>query len=83
MSLSMLSAMVIAAGGTEASYAGHEDGKWAGLITIPDDRYRILVSTQPVYETKEEATAAMQDVIDQVIAMDEADTLMPCPKAES
>lgn len=38
-----------------------ENGKFVGWITLgEDDRYRPLLNTEPIYDTPEEAVAAMK-----------------------
>ena len=39
-------------------------GRWIGWITLgPDDRYRPLLNSEPIYLTREEAIDAMNKVI--------------------
>ena len=50
--------IVIDAGGPD------ENGKWAGWITLGEaDRFRPLLSTQPVYDSKEAAIAEMRETV--------------------
>lgn len=44
-----------------------ENGKFVGWITLgPEDRYRPLLNSEPLYDTKEEAKAAMHKVVEEV-----------------
>lgn len=69
MQLSRLTAYVIATrhedGDVRVSSVGpHENGKFSGWIMLgPEDRYRPLISTEPVYGTAEEAVDAMNELI--------------------
>lgn len=41
-----------------------ENGKYLGWITLGEDaRYRALLNTEPVYDTPEEAVAAMEQLV--------------------
>jgi len=46
-----------------------DDGKYAGWIMY-GERFEPLVSTRPIYDSEEQATQAMQDIIDEVRGME-------------
>jgi hypothetical protein len=58
--------MIIASNEVYATVTGpHENGKYAGFIRFGEDKHnRLLVSTQPVFESEIEAKTSMQAIID-------------------
>lgn len=66
MGMSRLTAYAIASNPdivcTQAGPA--ENGKYLGWITLGEDaRYRALINTEPIYDTPEEAVAAMEQLV--------------------
>ena len=66
MGISRLTAYAIASNPdivcTQAGPA--ENGKYLGWITLgKEDRYRALINTEPIYNTPEEAVAAMEQFV--------------------
>lgn len=69
MPLSNLTAAIIAAREDIVVDAGGPDasGKYTGWITLGvEDRYRPLVNSEPIYDSKEAAKAAMQKIVDKI-----------------
>jgi hypothetical protein len=73
MAISNLTAIIIGAGGDDIVCDGagpdYHSGKWSGLISLWQDKtphIDPLVSTNPIYSTKEEAVKAMQDLVTQI-----------------
>lgn len=67
MPLSNLTATIIASNkDAHATQSGpFENGKYMGWITLSQkDHYRPLLNTEPIYNTANEAKAAMQQLID-------------------
>ena len=62
--------------GIEVSASGpHPNGKWAGWVTFWRDRrphISPLLSTEPIFDTKDEAKAAMTKLIEDVRKADVA-----------
>lgn len=75
MGMSRLTAYAIASNpDIECSSGGPaENGKYLGWITLGEDaRYRPLINTEPIYDTPEEAVAAMEKlVVDTKAAVEE------------
>jgi hypothetical protein len=55
----------------------NRDGKWTGWVTLynGDDYDHELLSTQPVYDSKDAAVAAVQEVVRVVRAMTEEELM--------
>ena len=76
MGLSRMSAMMIQGNGDNVKCAAggpcKETGKWAGWIELWKDGrlHTPIVSTQPAYDSKEEAVKAMEDLVEEVRKLD-------------
>lgn len=76
MGLSMMSALMIQGNGDnvkcEAGGPHKETGKWAGWINLykHGDFHTAIVSTQGIYDSKEEALKAMEALVEEVREMD-------------
>jgi hypothetical protein len=69
MGMSRLTALIILSRGDDihVTSAGPCDGKYIGWITLgEEDRYRPLLNTEPIYDTSEQAEAAMRKVVDDI-----------------
>jgi len=49
---------------------GPEKGKYMGWIMLGRDRWHPLLNTEPIYDTKEEALAAMEKFVADIKALD-------------
>lgn len=71
-SINRLTALIILTRGddihcTSAGPVVSENGKYVGWITLgPDDRYRPLLNTEPIYNSHEEAKAAMEAFVKEI-----------------
>ena len=45
-----------------------KDGKWTGWIMKDVDRWFPLLNSEPIYDDKKQAVAAMQSIVDQIRA---------------
>jgi len=70
MGISRLTASAIFHNETTHVLYGEINGKFAGSIWCIDakERPRFLLSSEPIYDTAEKATEAMQSVIDEIRA---------------
>ncbi len=66
--MTRITAFIIATNDVNCDAGGpDENGKWAGWISrMERENYRPLISTEPVYDSKEEAVAAMEDIVKSV-----------------
>ncbi len=72
MSISNLTALIIATRDVRVSAAGPVNGKWVGWITLgEEDRYRPLLNSEPIYDSADAATDAMNKVIEDVRLLNE------------
>lgn len=59
----------------DASAEPDENGKYIGWISLPpEDNYRPLVNTEPIYDSPEEAVAGVKAIAAEVIAYMEKET---------
>jgi hypothetical protein len=68
MQISNLTSLIIASRDDIVATAGGptDNGKFVGWITLGQlDRFRPLLNTEPIYNTKEEAVAAMKAIIEE------------------
>jgi hypothetical protein len=75
MGVSRLTAAIIQSRGDDVvcSYGGPVEGKYVGWITLgPEDRYRPLLNTEPVYDTGDDAKAAMERVVAEIRSFEDA-----------
>jgi hypothetical protein len=69
MSVSNYTALIISSRDDIVATAGGptKDGKFVGWITLGQlDRFRPLLNTEPIYNTKEEAVVAMKKIIEEI-----------------
>jgi len=53
----------------------HKNGKWSGWITLPvEDQLRPLVSSEPIYDSREAAVQAMRDLWVEICKVVEKET---------
>lgn len=71
MGISLLTALSIQDNPVLAGSRQHENGKFSCVIMHGEEkRFRILLSSEAIYETTEEAVQAGQSVIDEIKATD-------------
>ncbi len=78
MGMSTMTAFTIAGNPDIECDAGGpaENGKYVGWITLGEDaRYRPLINTEPIYDTPEEAVAAMEQLVVDTKASVEKETV--------
>lgn len=71
MGISLLTALQIQENSVLVGVDQHENGKFSCIIMHGEEkRFRILLSSSPVYETAKDAEQAGQTTIDQIKGMD-------------
>ena len=72
MGISRLTALTIQNRNVRCEAGGptKDEGKYVGWVMLDVQRWHPLFSTQPIYDTKEEAVKAMEEIVEEIRKMD-------------
>jgi len=64
--VSRITAMIVASNEVDVTWSGpHDNGKYSGFIQHKASKYsRVLISSEPVFETQELAISGMEKVVE-------------------